>query len=62
MMRLNRRFAATPAGNPYARALRARARRLVRAWSFWACGLRAVAAATRRFDCIIAQRFANVAQ
>eukprot|EP00974_Lingulodinium_polyedra_P025667 2479805-Lingulodinium_polyedra.AAC.1 len=34
----------------------------VSAWSARACDLRAVAAATRRLDHIIAQRFADVAQ
>eukprot|EP00974_Lingulodinium_polyedra_P038726 3710240-Lingulodinium_polyedra.AAC.1 len=61
-MRLSRRSAAAAARKSRANVLHARTEKSVRAWSAFACDLRAAGAAKRRFDRIIAQRFENAAQ
>eukprot|EP00974_Lingulodinium_polyedra_P024396 2361763-Lingulodinium_polyedra.AAC.1 len=61
-MRSIRPSVAAAARKSHARVLHARASFLTRAWSARACNLRVVAAADARFDRIVVQRFANVAQ
>eukprot|EP00974_Lingulodinium_polyedra_P037090 3557942-Lingulodinium_polyedra.AAC.1 len=62
MARLSRCCVGVAARKPHPRACHARARKLAYVWSARARGFRAVARAKHRFDRILAQRFANVAQ
>eukprot|EP00974_Lingulodinium_polyedra_P132027 11220103-Lingulodinium_polyedra.AAC.1 len=61
-MRSNRSPADVTACKSHARALRAHARKLARAWTARACDSRTAVATDGRFDHIVVQRFGNAAE